>query len=615
MDFEIKLIKNKLEEAETRFKELSSLTQSLEKQLKDTDDARKLLELVKNYKVKQKKDFILNIINTALQDIFASNIELQINSTDEDLENMIKSKGAINIKYDIILLENGVEISRNEKLLSSNGGGVLSIISILLKIMTGYIYSKNKFYVFDESLAQVSEIYQERLSMFLREFCEKYGFTIILVNHNPKLSTHAHIKYYLSANVTKDNLKSLYIKSKEENYSSEIQDKWVLNIQNFQSIKKIEMDFKGFVSITGPNNIGKSATMRALNSIIFNDFQDSFLRQGEQESKIKIDHIQGTNSTWAEMIYKSKKVKYIFWDGDEFTGKKLAYDKIKEKMEIIGFKYLDVSKMYKNWKSDLKNQVDKLYVTTQYDKLFLVGSKNSDSDKIFNFLFNAELIAQAILNINYDLRELQTSYKQYCDEMSNLETQIANLKIQLRIKTFYWKKQLLSSYNDIHNDIHNLHSNVNFLQNLGTKIAKLIRMLELQRSEYIYNSNVQKINEHLTIIKNRFEIIDKIYKKITRLQSAMDLQVVYNDSIKSIDKVQNMLNILFERKLIIDKVLEKLLKISRMTELQEQYTSLQITLKHLLDDKNKTIVNFNAFKDSLGIVQCEKCGGLGYHLK
>ncbi len=114
-------------------------------------EVKKLLIKLKNSKMFEKKDFILNTINTALNDVFPD----QMVKIDLVASNTNQEASKLNIKYDIVLFQNGREISRNEKMVDQNGGGIISFISILFKILVGFIYSRNKFYVFDESLSEV----------------------------------------------------------------------------------------------------------------------------------------------------------------------------------------------------------------------------------------------------------------------------------------------------------------------------------------------------------------------------------------------------------------------------------------------------------------------------
>ena len=109
-------VDNLNQEKEQKLNELAGYI----KDLNDWDGAKTLLELLKNYKLEKRKDFILKIINQAMKDVFQENYRLDI------IPKEMKGKSAASTqKYDIVFFHNDIEIAKNDELLSSNGGGVL----------------------------------------------------------------------------------------------------------------------------------------------------------------------------------------------------------------------------------------------------------------------------------------------------------------------------------------------------------------------------------------------------------------------------------------------------------------------------------------------------------
>ncbi len=406
-----------------KFIEDNNLRKSeLNNQLKLLDETKNILTILKNFKMESKKDFILNTINTALHDVFDQNLKIDIEATSS------ASTGKIHMKYDIVLYQNDIEMARNEKLLGNNGGGVLSFISILFKIMVGYIYSDNKFYLFDESISQVSPLYRPRLAQFLRKFCEQYNFTIVLISQTDDIDEFAHVGYYLSGEFDKDGVPVLKIDHLMGEYP---QENYIYSkIENFQSIVKLEFRYKGFTVIRGNNNIGKSASLRAVNAIIFNSFdsKDHPRKKRSRGSETKIDFgFFGTEEDLSKKLtlrYKSNKVQYEF-DDLTFSGKQLAFEKIKEKVEAIGFKYISLKDTYKNFKGNLKDQTERLAMTTQHDGFYLVGNKTNETEKVFNFLFDSTDVANAISQCNID-------FNNYNNELNNIEVQLKDTQFKLK---------------------------------------------------------------------------------------------------------------------------------------------------------------------------------------
>lgn len=308
---------------------LSKQIAALEQSIKDWNGAKTLLELLKNYKLEKRKDFILTVINSALKDIFQEDYRLDILPRD--------SKGtsaASTQKYDIIFYQNGIEIAKNDELLTSNGGGVLSIASLFFKILIGYLYSKNKFYIFDEALSQVSPQYRERLSLFLKEFCKRYDFTLVVVSQTEELEVYADLVYEVDANPDENGVPTLTFMVSPKEYPTS--NFFYSRIKNFQSIKDKNFIYKGFTIIRGPNNSGKSATLRAVQSLIFNSFKtESYPRKNPSGPKLTTEitfGFQGAENEPPKEIglkYQRDKVMFVI-EGEEYFGKSLASEKLKE---------------------------------------------------------------------------------------------------------------------------------------------------------------------------------------------------------------------------------------------------------------------------------------------
>lgn len=62
-----------------------------------------------------------------------------------------------------------------------------------------------------------------------------------------------------------------------------------VRVKNFQSIKDAEVDIEGFTVITGPNNSGKTALIRALRGAFQNTSGTGFVRHGEKSCRVEVD--------------------------------------------------------------------------------------------------------------------------------------------------------------------------------------------------------------------------------------------------------------------------------------------------------------------------------------
>ena len=71
-----------------------------------------------------------------------------------------------------------------------------------------------------------------------------------------------------------------------------------LEIENFQSIVKADLELRPFTLITGPNFSGKSATLRALRNLVFNRRGDEFIRHGQDETQVNVALADGDSVLW-----------------------------------------------------------------------------------------------------------------------------------------------------------------------------------------------------------------------------------------------------------------------------------------------------------------------------
>jgi hypothetical protein len=168
---------------------------------------------------------------------------------------------------------------------------------------------------------------------------------------------------------------------------------YTLHLQNFQSIVDQEFKFKGFVAITGPSNLGKSAVRRALGSVLYNDWQPNFQRNF---GKKKIGDTTLTFAKEGEYTITQSKPTNSF--KIEITGKPvLEFGKVgrtvPDEVRNLGYKTLDVNDSFLN-----------LNVTKQTDQLFMVSYQASTNTGILNELFNLTQLEKASVLASKDQR-------------------------------------------------------------------------------------------------------------------------------------------------------------------------------------------------------------------
>lgn len=622
-------IKIRLENIKYKYLENSKSLEKLEEdsiiiksELQELDFVKEILTQLKDVKMETKKSFILDTINLALKDIFNSNIMIDIETTSTTSDNKIVSK------YDIILYQNGMEIAKNEKLLTNNGGGILSVISILFKIIVGYIYSNNKFYMFDESLSQVSADYRPRVSQFINKFCKLHGFTLVLVSHTEDLEEYADIVYNLDADdkpykvsdtiykdyisrlkdeddireaniilnsKDKENLiylPSIKITSIKGNYPKT--DFYYTKILNFQSIEKLELRFKGFTIIRGRSNIGKSAGLRAIQSLLFNDFDvkdyPRKLRKPSSEVSVEFgfhvsEDIEDENKI--KLIYDKNRVIYQF-DGKDYVGKLAAIDMIKEKVESIGFKYVELKTAYKNFKGNVKDQTERLAYTNQHDGMYLVGNKSSEIEKVFNFLFDTYNISIAIVRVKDDITTLSNDYTEIVQSISSkkiskvfLQKEMEILENVYNIKCIKEKLYLDNMKNNSTKLLDNLTESLNISTKKSIIIDSTIQIIELDtKRKEIDKNNIQEKLEVLEVLINQ-------YTKKVLIKEYFNNLNTFNFITNNFEKASVLLQFIESIYINVDNTLWLFNNLNFLKDLHNKYNNIFYTI----DKYSETIYN------------------------
>ena len=159
---------------------------------------RRLVELLHDESIGKVESLITN----GLCVIFQTPLQFKIRT--------VTKRG--NLQYEMYLVEDGKECS----IVDSFGGGVVAVVSILLRIITILIVrpKMERVLFLDESLANLSRQYVPQAADFLKKLGGELGFKILMITHDPLFVEHADNVY----EVTKD---GPYAKVVEMNLKSE----------------------------------------------------------------------------------------------------------------------------------------------------------------------------------------------------------------------------------------------------------------------------------------------------------------------------------------------------------------------------------------------------------
>lgn len=161
-----------------------------------------------------------------------------------------------------------------------------------------------------------------------------------------------------------------------------------IRIKNFQSIEDVSFEIpeNSFTCIVGPSNIGKSALRRALECLVYNKSEASFIRNGTKTCSVEVTFDEGTVVKW----YRDKKTAGYVINGDDFT--KLA-GSVPEVLGDKGFKELVVN-----------NDKYQVQIASQFNNIFLLNQTGGKVTEVLSNLGNLNRIIKSNKSCLTDLK-------------------------------------------------------------------------------------------------------------------------------------------------------------------------------------------------------------------
>jgi len=554
------------------------------------DETVQVLKNIKMKKISAKKPFLVSMINKALSNIFYDkNITVDIKTSETDTGNF---------KYEIEIYKNGILLSSNSEIYSTTGGGVISVIAWILKFTMNYVYNTGDLIIFDEMFAQVSEKYVPRISLFIRDICEKYKINMLFISHQ-NLDEFAHIKYQLSG-YKENEIDTLRI-------DNEIDDNkykhsyYEVKIKNFQSILDNTFKIKGFTCIKGDSDIGKSAITRAINSILSNNFSASYKRiKTRKPTEIIFTKINKDDKKSIKLEYKSGVVHFILDNGEVLKGKSLAAERLKNELTSFGFNKIDLDS-YSNWNSELKKQTENSIITSQHDKLYFSNERNS-TERILSIIFKSQVIDNAILTASKDLRKekedldifIKTEFKLIEEKYNTAKIEYAKVQIT-RLVEYSDELNKISEKIDKLKIVNDKTSNLIQIKN-DIKIVNILKLatninLEIENYKYKLNDFQNKIDNYISC-KTNIKLVTDLNKLSQLINDANQLESKYtdmSDNIKHFKKLSNYIDA------IID--LEKIYKYNlTLYDYNRQYGEIITNINKQYEIKNILNLQINLTK-------------------
>lgn len=261
-------------------------------------------------------------------------------------------------------------------------------------------------------------------------------------------------------------------------------------VQNFQSIKDATVVLDGFTVVTGQNNSGKSAFVRAIKGVFTNAAPGPLVRHGEAHLTVTLRFDDGSTVKW-EKGWEKPGQKGGTVNRYTINGK--VYDKVGSSPPEELYQLLQVG--------PVEVGTQKLWpqIADQFDGvLFLVGSTGSNI---------AEAVAdvERVGKINSALR------------LAESDNRSTRSKLKVRREDLKESKDRVASFSD-----------------LDTHLATVSAIQE-------QSVRLQEIHNHLTQVKGIRSRMSTVKESLDALEGLSTIDLPERDTVARVEKVRNAL--------------------------------------------------------------------------
>jgi len=397
-----------------------------------------------------------------------------------------------------------------------------------------------------------------------------------------------------------------------------MEKEYCLSINNFQRFGNLELPLrKGFTCIVGTSNTGKSSILRAVFSVLRNDFAPSYISTGEKTSKVSIK----CNGDRIECVTLSKAMSGKTLSGNQYEIAPLSVHPKVGKAPLSDFlpRYEggDRPPIYYNADpvtiqpspTSPQTIVDFNY-QSQFQGMFLFSMSPSQMSVVFNHLFGASRYQTALRLVNRDVTALNsdserlTEERRVCSEtLSADESELSEVSSRLEELDSYLltlrglRENILTVDNylfalggiRVRKDSEGRALNKVFIfskkiKELGSSLGKL----------HSLTASIESMNRFGVLRKNILPSIDRLRDmnlsplsdSLGRYQNLLDISELYNKVCRKIGEYKISLDRLREMDSLVRSVdPTKLLFLSRyevqMSVLNRKLSEMRNTISYL----------------------------------
>lgn len=388
-----------------------------------------------------------------------------------------------------------------ENILLGSGGALANIISTGLRIIALSRTNTRKFLILDEPDCWIKPGRVKNFAKVLGEISQNLNIQILIISHH-KSDYFKEFGRVIELKKEGQELVSEIISDVEHDYDKK--DKInSIKLVNLMSHRETNIELHPYITcIIGDNDIGKSVVSTAFRAVGYNDSSDSFIRHGENESKIVIDFDDDKQILWQRFIKlnqeNTQKVKYTYYhNGDiqnqEFNSSE-APQFIKDSLGIFMYEDIDIQ------------------IGNQKEPVFLIDSKTKPQDRAKILSLGKESIF--IQNMMEFLKEKTKDNKNI---IKNGEIYYNELDLQIKA---------LNNIDELHEKINSMQEEYSIIDYQKLSVKNLEEFsLKFKKISILANLGRIKIKPLIVELKDTSDT-ENFLKKLKKLTSIAEISKI-----------------------------------------------------------------------------------------
>ena len=264
-----------------------------------------------------------------------------------------------------------------------------------------------------------------------------------------------------------------------------------LTLENFQSHEHTTIDFDdNFTVIVGASDQGKSAIIRALKWVLFNEPQgDDFIRVGTDGARVTLTLDNGT----IIIRERGKKNRYILRQGEnEYVFESFGRGVPREILDAHGIKSIKLD----------DNLSLRLSLSEQLDGPFLLSQSKPVKAKTIGYLSGVNIIDKAIRDVSLEIKQKSAEERIKEENVSRITGELENFADLDQLE------KILPEIKDAYSGIQQLKDKLDKLRLSSEKLSRIEKRIDKDR---------QLVNTLAELPENEISHLSEVYTKYVTL--------------------------------------------------------------------------------------------------